>query len=486
MNKTYQGTVKAFNGQFGFLKSELGDTYFHKSGIVGNISLNKGDEVEFKTEPSLKKEGSLQCCEVTLIKKFEKPIIQQVNPILGIIKWFNDEKGFGIITTPEKNDYFFHKSNFKSIFPSPKTGDVLVFEKKKEKGKKVAFNCKTAKDYEDLKNVLEYLFKDDNVIIEVKVIGRGYRGKIHYTTQNRNISLLKQAVFQILKDKMIDDRLNFISDCFRDKLADKPSEEQLKYFNLIKTIFENNLKNDKTIILSSFFNRHTEFLIPHTELSYFLWLEGYIQEKDLSYIAQQITKESIGSYQNTLKKIFEKLTDTNEQETVLKEFLEIIGSIDNEKKYGRIKHLASLSELDDKLKDNFLSIVFNECNIHYQVKLFLDYLQFREGDKQNQIIKLFNNLDITSFYSFCLELLNPLEKINTYYYYNQYSYLKIYLEKKNYIIETNNKYGNSSIFSYKEVLLNESHFETKIAFFRTISSFIEGNLEFAEQGLASH
>src|SRR5690554_3386749 len=80
VNKTYQGTVKFFNGQFGFLKSELGDTYFNKSGIVGNISIDKGDEVEFKTEPSLKKEGSLQCCEITLIKKFEKPSIQLVNP----------------------------------------------------------------------------------------------------------------------------------------------------------------------------------------------------------------------------------------------------------------------------------------------------------------------------------------------------------------------------------------------------------------------
>ena len=428
MNKTYQGTVKTFNGQFGFLKSELGDTYFNKSGIVGNISIDKGDEVEFKTEPSLKKEGSLQCCEITLIKKFEKPSIQLVNPILGILKWFNEEKGFGIIATPEKSDYILHKSNFNAVNLSPKTGDALVFEENTEKGKKVASNCKAVRDYEDLKIALEYLFKDDNVIIEVKVAKRGYRGKIHYSKQNKNISLLTQAVFQILKDKTIDVRFKFISDYFRDKLADKPSEEQLKYFNFIK---------------------------------------------------------SISSYQNPFKEIFEKLTDPKEQDTVLKESLEIIGIIDNEEKYSRVNSLASLSELDENVKERFLLTIINECNIHYQVKQFLDYLQFRKGNKQQQLINLFKNLDIISFYSFCLELLNPLAKINTHYYNNGYSFLKIYLEKKDYIIETNNKYGYSSIFSYKGVLLNESLFEAKIEFFRTISLFIEGNLNKIEESAKS-
>ena len=577
MNKTYQGTVKTFNGQFGFLKSELGDTYFHKSGIVGKISIAKGDEVEFKTEPSQKKEGSLQACEITLIKKFEKPSIQLVNPILGILKWFNEEKGFGIIATPEKLDYFLHKSNIHSVNLFPKTGDVLVFEEKIEKGKKVASSCKAVRDYEDLKIALEYLFKEDNVIIEVKVAERGYRGKIHYSTQNKHISLLKQAVFQILKDKTIDVRLDYISDYFRDNLADKPSEEQLKYFNFIKTVFEINLKNDKTIILSSFFSRNIEFLRNHTELNYFLWLEGYTQEKDLSYIAEKIEKEPIDSYQNPFKKIFEKLTEPNEQYAVLKEFLGIIGSIDNEEKYKRIKFLSGLSELDEKAKEDYLISAYGqsdierqylmwlegytqekdlsyiaekiekepidsyqnpfkkifekltepneqdavlkefigiigsidneekykrikflsglsgldeklqnnlksliESNIYHQVEQFLDYLQFSEGDNHERIISLFNNLDVISFYSFCLDLLNPLGKINTHYYNKGYSYLKIYLEKIEYIHETNKKYGSSSIFNYNGILLNERHFETKISFFRTISSYIESNLNIIE------
>src|SRR5690606_21755654 len=102
------------------------------------------------------------------------------------------------------------------------------------------------------------------------------------------------------------------------------------------------------------------------------------------------------------------------------------------------------------------------------------------GDKPQQIIDLFNNLDITSFYSFCLDLINPLAKINTHYHNNGYSYLKIYLEKMEYIHETNKNYRSSSIFNYKGILLNERHFETKISFFRTISSYIECNLNTIE------
>lgn len=75
------------------------------------------------------------------------------------------------------------------------------------------------------------------------------------------------------------------------------------------------------------------------ERQYLMWLEGYTQEKDLSYIAKQITKEYIGYYQKSFKKIFEKLTDPKEQDTVLKEFLEIIGIIDNKEKYSVSRRL---------------------------------------------------------------------------------------------------------------------------------------------------
>ena len=563
-DKLYKGTVKTFNGQFGFIKSELGDTYFHKSGIVGMTIIDKGDEVEFKVEPSVRKLGSSQGFDIALIGKATSPIITLSKPIIGALKWFNEEKGYGIIGTPENTDYFLYKSNLLIENHKLVTGVILIFEEKIAKGKKAAIHCKVANEYEDLKLAFDYLSKKDNVIVEEK----GRRG-------NKQVSILKQGAFQILKDKEIDNKLKFIMDYFQDKLSNKSSEEQLRFFNFVKNIFENNFKNDSISFLTSFFSQHSEFLITHIDLRYLLWLKGYIQEKDLyyisqeiikesgyqlpnifekliepneqetvlnkfleiignidieekysriktianlkeldeevkklflnsvysqsdierryrmwlegytqekdlSYIAKQISKESIGSYQNPLRKIFETLTNPNEQETVLKEFLEIIGNIDSEEKYSRIKSLSGILKLDDKVKERFQFKVFNESNIHYRVERFLNYLQFTEGDKHQLIINLFNKLDITSFYLFCLELLNPLAKINTHYYHQGYSYLKIYLEKKDYIHETNNKYENSSIFSYKGILLNEIHFETKIAFFKTILSYIEDNLNAIE------
>jgi len=48
-----KGKVKFFNGvkEFGFITGEDGKDYFvHKSGLIGDITLNENDAVTFETE----------------------------------------------------------------------------------------------------------------------------------------------------------------------------------------------------------------------------------------------------------------------------------------------------------------------------------------------------------------------------------------------------------------------------------------------------
>ncbi|MFA9397320.1 MAG: cold-shock protein [Clostridiaceae bacterium] len=49
--------------------------------------------------------------------------------MIGTVKWFNAQKGFGFITTEEGNDVFVHFSGIKTEgFKSLEEGDKVSFE----------------------------------------------------------------------------------------------------------------------------------------------------------------------------------------------------------------------------------------------------------------------------------------------------------------------------------------------------------------------
>ena len=158
------GLIKSFNGQFGFIKSENGDVYFHKSVIKSSDIIEKGDEVEYKVEPSKKKIGSYQANEITLIKKAERKEKIWGTTLIGAIKWFDADKGFGIIRTLENKDYFLHNSNYHSEIELLEPGNIFVFQEKHIKNKSSAVNCRFACEYEDFLTALKYLSLNDRKI----------------------------------------------------------------------------------------------------------------------------------------------------------------------------------------------------------------------------------------------------------------------------------------------------------------------------------
>ncbi len=54
------------------------------------------------------------------------------NKMTGLVKWFNDAKGFGFITTDEGNDVFVHFSAIQGDgFRSLSEGDAVSFDVEK-------------------------------------------------------------------------------------------------------------------------------------------------------------------------------------------------------------------------------------------------------------------------------------------------------------------------------------------------------------------
>lgn len=52
--------------------------------------------------------------------------------MIGKVKWFNEEKGFGFITADNGNDVFVHYSDIKSDgFKTLKEADTVMFDVKK-------------------------------------------------------------------------------------------------------------------------------------------------------------------------------------------------------------------------------------------------------------------------------------------------------------------------------------------------------------------
>ena len=98
--------------------------------------------------------------------------------LIGLVKWFDADKGFGIIGTPGGEEYFLHINSFTTKPEKILKGTPIAFSPKidKAKNRNSADNSRLVGISEDWIVILSYLGKSDSVRIEVEVTGRGKRG----------------------------------------------------------------------------------------------------------------------------------------------------------------------------------------------------------------------------------------------------------------------------------------------------------------------
>jgi cold shock CspA family protein len=171
--------------------------------------------------------------------------------LIGLVKWFDPEKGFGVIGTPYGEEFFLHINSF-SIKPEKiLKGTPIAFSPKtdKAKNKNSAENSRLVGSKEDWKVIFSHLGKSDTVRIEVEVIERGKRGNPYRHKQIQSFSLIGLSLKYFFKNKNEEEISNIIIDYFDTDL-------DLKYFISFCELIENSLTTHFPIdIVSKILNK---------------------------------------------------------------------------------------------------------------------------------------------------------------------------------------------------------------------------------------
>jgi cold shock CspA family protein len=360
-NISFTGTVKNYNDQYGFITYEKGDVFFHKSALKRETIIGKGDNVVFKIEPSKKKDGSFQAYEINVTKKSEEVIIISENWLFGVIKWFDFEKGFGVLSTSKGVEYFLHKKKLGPIVNTIYVGDVLMFTGIGET-KKSVYSCRHAKSYEDFVSALNQISSKEIVSVEI-------RGD--YTT-SKKVSILFSIAKHILSQKSLDEKLKYISDYFNDQLVSESSQVQLDYLVLLKRIFEDCFPTESIYVLSLLFNQYSDLINSYPKFKYEIWMGGYLPDIDLQYVISTLCDMYKHFTIDSLNVIFSRLSDNKEKLFVIDRVIESLQETERKERFNFFKKILSIAEIDDDIRNGLAEKIFNLSDQEQRHQLWLE------------------------------------------------------------------------------------------------------------------
>jgi hypothetical protein len=163
---------------------------------------------------------------------------------IGIIKWFNEIKGFGTLATANNHEYFIHKSNIEDIPEKILIATSFVFESITFRGRRTAIKCRIPKFKDDFKLGLELLGTNRTVNIEIVVHGKSKWGNPYTKKEIKGFDILSYYLYTVLKDKNKDEIVEYFKDAFNEKYSDWNIQELSDFFKITRNRI-NALKFDK-------------------------------------------------------------------------------------------------------------------------------------------------------------------------------------------------------------------------------------------------
>ena len=358
------GEVMFFNGQYGFIKCGNEDVFFHKTDIIGEEPIEKGDEVEFKVKPSKRKPGTFQARKVRVVKKAEEKR-KEVNDRkykLGLVDWYDDDKGYGVIVA-DGEDYFIHESNL--LFTSYLSeNDYVIFSTSNYvRAGRAALKCQpflSGLTKCSAKRQMEFLLKYEIKLYssyqsnykQIKAIGQS--DEIEKVSKKTFLDSAYKKSNTSFKCKMLIDGLVELTEAEQSELLAEVIDEEslLLDYDQIKVIgvSEKISKTPMTTFLNEVFEK------SNIEFKCNMFLDGLVE-----------------------------LTEIEQSELFLSYKVEFYSYYSS--KYNQIIAIGKSNRVDELIKESFLKSVFEQISSEYQYKILFEdsLIDIRKETVEDQI-----------------------------------------------------------------------------------------------------
>ncbi|OZI05349.1 hypothetical protein BWI93_25920 [Siphonobacter sp. BAB-5385] len=307
--------------------------------------------------------------------------------LIGLVKWFDIDKGFGVVGTPDGEEYFLHINSFITKPEKILKGTAIAFSPKTDKAKNrsSADNSRLVGIAEDWKAIFSYLGKSDSVRIEVEVTGRGKRGSPYRHKETQSFSLIGLSLKYFFKDKSEEEISNFITDYFD---TDLDTKHFISYCELIENRLTKHFSSDiASSILNRVFSHFGKNL--NEELLFGVWKQRKF--KFISY-------NEIDDYEipeNVLKAHILEIGKTELNRILKFSFGSEFGSYYVNNKFSNIENLTS-TEIKELY--HFVEIeIEREKRKHQLDSLYVQKIETELTEKANELDTIRNSDDFNNY-----------------------------------------------------------------------------------------
>lgn len=154
---------------------------------------------------------------------------------LGLIKYFNNEKGFGIIASPAIDvDIFIHISNFVEIPSKLEVATSIVFEVKSNNRGVYAINAKPPKSFNDFRLILSYIESKPLIGLQSESTVTNRWGKTYIRKEHNSYNIFDHSLEQLINRIRATDIYEFFMKYFNDIYLNSNQNFAIKYIELTK------------------------------------------------------------------------------------------------------------------------------------------------------------------------------------------------------------------------------------------------------------